>query len=69
MTDHTDHRTEALVVEVARLEKEADWLAAKLSDYVHGCIHPDRDCTPSITSCAVCWRDAAHKAIKETDYE
>ena len=41
---------------VARLNKELDWLAAKLSD-----------CPPEFTNCAVdcaeCWAEAARRAV------
>lgn len=55
--------------EVARLEREADWLATKLNEIASPCrtLHP---CEGS-PSCNYpdgeprCWRDVAHKAVEE----
>lgn len=55
--------------EIARLEREADWLATKLNEIASPCrtLHP---CEGS-PSCNYpdgeprCWRDVAHKAVEE----
>ena len=55
--------------EIARLEREADWLATKLNEIASPCrtLHPCEG-SPSFNypdGEPRCWRDVAHKAVEE----